>query len=331
MQDRVPLYPGRVKLTPVSGQENVYDMVRADQPTQDGDPLNKATLLKDATAALFGLGTDAVPDDALKTIGRFHSGLGNEYLWAKHKTEIVDTIYSVVPVPSTEITTGNYYSDEIVYDPSGYNYAVLKNPTPYTYTQETADVLVGKYIAYNGRGQITKIEKLENALANRGIYSGFVAGIKRSVEDTLYGYVNSPDANAYPPAESDGFEYLSLGQLGDKARIVTGSYVGTGQYGSENPNSLTFEFAPKVLFIIASVGVSSSVGEHMWKAEFYLNGVFSSYKSNGYFLRNDTSLLSSNSLFSMLNSGGKSVLWYGSNANTQLNATEETYYYTAIG
>ena len=68
MQDRVPTYPGRVKLIPVQGQENTYDMERADQPTQVGTPLNKATLLKDATAALFGLGTDAVPDDVLKQI-----------------------------------------------------------------------------------------------------------------------------------------------------------------------------------------------------------------------------------------------------------------------
>lgn len=68
MKDRVPLYPGRVKLTPVSGQENTYDMVRADSPTQDGTPLNKDSLLKDATAALFGLGADAVPDDVLALI-----------------------------------------------------------------------------------------------------------------------------------------------------------------------------------------------------------------------------------------------------------------------
>lgn len=68
MQDRVPLYPGRVKLTPVAGQENTYDMVRADQPTQVGTPLNKDSLLKDTTAALFGLGADAVPDQVLQKI-----------------------------------------------------------------------------------------------------------------------------------------------------------------------------------------------------------------------------------------------------------------------
>lgn len=51
MQDRVSLYPGRVKLEPVAGQANLYDLTRADQPTQEGTPLNKANLLSDATAA----------------------------------------------------------------------------------------------------------------------------------------------------------------------------------------------------------------------------------------------------------------------------------------
>ena len=51
MQDRVSLYPGRVKLEPVTGQANLYDLTRADQPTQEGTPLNKANLLSDATAA----------------------------------------------------------------------------------------------------------------------------------------------------------------------------------------------------------------------------------------------------------------------------------------
>lgn len=51
MQDRVAAYPGRVQLTPVSGQTNVYDLARADDPIQAGTPINKATLLTDAAAA----------------------------------------------------------------------------------------------------------------------------------------------------------------------------------------------------------------------------------------------------------------------------------------
>lgn len=70
MKDRVPLYPGRVTLTPVSGQANTYDLTRADQPTQEGTPLNKATLLKDTTAALFGKTNAAVPDDILSLLSK---------------------------------------------------------------------------------------------------------------------------------------------------------------------------------------------------------------------------------------------------------------------
>ena len=51
MQDRESLYPGRVKIEPVAGQTKLYDITRADQPTQEGTPLNKANLLSDATAA----------------------------------------------------------------------------------------------------------------------------------------------------------------------------------------------------------------------------------------------------------------------------------------
>ena len=43
-KDRVPLHPGRIQLIPVEGRENVFDVVRADEPTEEGTPINKATL-----------------------------------------------------------------------------------------------------------------------------------------------------------------------------------------------------------------------------------------------------------------------------------------------
>ena len=66
MQDRVALFPGRVKLVPVSGQTNVYDMTRQDSPTVDGTPLNKANLLADETCEALGISPEtATPNDAL--------------------------------------------------------------------------------------------------------------------------------------------------------------------------------------------------------------------------------------------------------------------------
>ncbi len=40
--DRVPKYPGRVKLVPVPGQADTYDMIRVDEPIVEGTPINKA-------------------------------------------------------------------------------------------------------------------------------------------------------------------------------------------------------------------------------------------------------------------------------------------------
>lgn len=40
--DRVSTYPGRVKLSPVAGQSDVYDLSRADAPIQEGTPINAA-------------------------------------------------------------------------------------------------------------------------------------------------------------------------------------------------------------------------------------------------------------------------------------------------
>ena len=69
MKDRVPVNPGRVLISPEDGSPAYYaTMTRADNPTQDGDPLNKNTFLKDTTAAMYGLNADAVPDDMFRKL-----------------------------------------------------------------------------------------------------------------------------------------------------------------------------------------------------------------------------------------------------------------------
>lgn len=53
-------------------------------------------------------------------------------------------------------------------------------------------------------------------------------------------------AATYQPA---GDFYDLWGNVIPTVKIETGSYVGTGAYGSSNPNTLTFSFEPKVVFI----------------------------------------------------------------------------------
>ena len=70
IKDRQVQYPTRFRLSPVSGQENVYDMTAVPGTvTQAGTALNKANLLSDATATLLGLSGDPTVNDALSGIG----------------------------------------------------------------------------------------------------------------------------------------------------------------------------------------------------------------------------------------------------------------------
>lgn len=71
MKDRVPKYPGRVKITHADGTSEYVTLERADEPVSgnEGTPLNKATLLSDDTAAELKLtGDDPTVNDALKKL-----------------------------------------------------------------------------------------------------------------------------------------------------------------------------------------------------------------------------------------------------------------------
>ena len=80
MQDRVATYPNRWKLMPVTGETNVYDFERADEPVVAGTPLNKATFLTNETAAAiaeFAGSTPTLPTEALSAIAAFINEFGD--------------------------------------------------------------------------------------------------------------------------------------------------------------------------------------------------------------------------------------------------------------
>nr|DAF98439.1 MAG TPA: hypothetical protein [Siphoviridae sp. ctwfx1] len=326
MQDRVSLYPGRVKLEPVAGQANTYDLTRADQPTQEGTPLNKASLLQDTTASAFGLGTDAVPDDALHLLSRFQRGLGNEYIWAKEQWnwEVVksNSTYSQILVKSGN-TNRTYvrYSDDIILDSDG-NISLAEPITQIypTYNSAGSLQLDNKYV------QLSSFSYADAEVQPVRFSDGvtFVSGdtyrltyriVDALYRRTLFGYVNSPSPDAYPPAVSDGYTYNPLGQLGDKVRIATGSYTGTGTYGSSNPNSLTFSFPPEFLVV--------SPNQESYRL-FLVRGMT---KSN-------TSPTGGSDGNVAVAWDGSTVSWYGDStgdAYLQLNRRGTPYFYFAIG
>ena len=67
MKDRTPKFPGRVKLKPVAGQTDTYDMTRADDPDDTGTPFNTRTMLQDSTGRFLRLPyANPLVDDAFR-------------------------------------------------------------------------------------------------------------------------------------------------------------------------------------------------------------------------------------------------------------------------
>ena len=100
-------------------------------------------------------------------------------------------------------------------------------------------------------------------------------------------------------------------------KIATGSYVGTGTYGASNPNSLTFEFEPKFVFVSKQSSYSAGYGQWL-NCYIWIPGVTGIPVNN-----------TSNSKFDV---NGNTLSWYSTNdADTQLNSNNTEYVYYAIG
>ena len=280
MRDRVPRYPGRVKLTPVSGQANVYDMTRADSPTQEGDPINKSTLLKNSTAALYGLGDDATPNDVFAEIRNYVEATLNVPAGTEDPATLLDNLLDEYIATKRDKSVG---------------YACYV-------TSVTHPVLAGN-------SYILKI----NVISQNYV----------SLEAISYG--DNPSHNVAKKFTRSKYNGV-WGEWSNEDRVETGSYTGTGTYGSKEPNSLTFSFKPK-LFLISidetqllfgnSYGNSSTFG--------YICGALTESYTSISVGRQGTL---------MVKLVDKTVYWYetnGGDAGTQLNNSGTVYNYIAIG
>lgn len=287
---------------------------------------------------------------------------GNEYVWEKVKmhTTITPTfsasgvyVYLITMTADADATGSLTYSDTIdlnrnLIDPktvsfSISNYAHVSSVLANKYffnPQETGQLLycpgapeielfseeVEEYYFNEETGEewfdyVTKYEL--SIQASSGVK--VVSSVSASADiDERYGYVSSPNPNAYPI--DDGFTYLVRGQLGGLGRVVTGSYVGTGTFGIANKNSLTFDFQPKIVLI--------SVGCH----DQFRKGAMFMYGQTQSTIINEGGSYSTTQGHISLSWFGTGVSWYddyhnvpGSGGEYQLNGSGLTYYYTAIG
>lgn len=97
-------------------------------------------------------------------------------------------------------------------------------------------------------------------------------------------------------------------------QIATGSYVGTGTYGVNNPNSLTFGFDPKFLLV--------SRGGYGFDSSNSFGWIYGLTETIGDF----------NDGYSVVSLSGRTISWYNTmNAESQRNYLNYTYYYLAGG
>ena len=270
--------------------------------------------------------------NAAAVVNRFNTNLANEYVWSKN---VVDCTYtetsyttassSTMPFNSTGVTTMRLFNTLL--DVYNNNYVEASGYGNDTNFQTT---ISGKYFKSSKDSYVTVYYVPTTATWRQwnGSY-GYAASsctIYTNIVPvyTVESYVNSAESDAYPPAVSDGYAYFLLGQIGDGlsgAKIATGSYDGTDKYGASNPNTLTFDFVPRIVIVtqdgnnsLAPSGVGTWGGGFMWTygAIRVKCGDNSNYE-----------------LVTALN--GTTFTWYSANnAYTQQNSTY-TYNYIAIG
>lgn len=209
MRDRVPKYPGRVQLTPVAGQTNIYDMIRADDPTQAGDALNKANLLPDDVAAALGLTGNPQVKDALMAL---FGGIADASALANTKARVVTGFYTgtgtygqsarnslVFPfVPKFLIIQYRYVT------PNTNNSGTLHSPLM-TGAIIQYDALIRAYENSVAYGKTTGFCSARNSDANVTLLCTFSADRK-----TLYWYA-SASADAQLNTSGYVYEYTAIG------------------------------------------------------------------------------------------------------------------------
>ena len=105
-------------------------------------------------------------------------------------------------------------------------------------------------------------------------------------------------------------------------KIAYGTYTGNGNYGSDHPNCLTFPFEPKLVIVqnksVASAQISGS-NSMSW-------GMMTAIRPlNGFILDGVSWTL-------RLTRSGNSLSWYNTiNAELQMNKSDNTYLYLALG
>lgn len=147
MLDRIPNpgQEGRVLITPENGEPFYAKIEMADNPIQNGMPLNKANLLTDETAMLLGLiHGDPTVNDAFKQLSEAPAGMGTLYICCIDENEN-PVSGCVVQVGSNTAVTNSFGTAKFSLSPGTYS-ASVRSPIDYGADSQSisANVSLGK-------------------------------------------------------------------------------------------------------------------------------------------------------------------------------------------
>ena len=146
--------------------------------------------------------------------------------------------------------------------------------------------------------------------------------------DTMTGPLvlpGNPTANlqAAPKQYIDSVASTLNTALASRARIQTGSYVGTGTYGSSNPCSLTFDFMPQLFILFGKTNSNANYRNMIIAIKGGTQLAFTIGSGS-----NPSEAGASGLTFSW---GSKTLNWYATSLGYQLNASGVTYNWLAAG
>lgn len=260
-------------------------------------------------------------------IQEINNGVGayaNEYWWRRRITGgsyiLSKNSISTYTDSASAILTLLYSDSVSVSQEDGT--ITLVSPQSFTGRGEQTTLYIkGHYFSYDNGATIYFAEQDAQIKITTSIQIPCAKCVSIYFEDNgPWEYVHTSNRNAYPDSGTqDGYEYEYLGIPFDNAvtapRIETGSYVGTGTYGTYNKSSLAFDHRPLLVILfgyytqIFSGMIPSGFGA---KAPPFEDGgnQYCSYSWNGNVLSWNT------------NSSGP---------EGQNNTNGTTYYYMAIG
>lgn len=225
------------------------------------------------------------------------------------------------------------------YDPAGSASAVQQNLTEHINNQDNPHSVTAAQVGADPSGSAAAVQaNLTSHINNKSNPHGVTPAQIGAAPTSHTHSADQINSGILSPARG-GTGVQSLSALADALfpsgvpNIVSGYYIGTGSYHASNPNSLTFNFVPKLILLFVPSGVAyvGFMNKNNATASNYLyivcDALTTSFEKHAMPIYDDNPGYS----YSCKSSDGKTIKWYCTSVEAQLNVAGAKYLYIAFG